>query len=120
MKICVITRCDDFADDYILLRGNQWRYYYECTPPGRQRRIKFPPFYRGEILLLDDNDREIGPLQRKPYKWGAELSKSQGRCQTEFVIVDSLEEAAILQEKLLLSEIGVELFVEATEKTNAG
>jgi hypothetical protein len=115
MKICVITRCDDFADDDIVLHENQWRYYWEHTPEGRKQKIKIPPFHRGEILLLDDSGHEIGPLQRSPLKWGAEVCRSQGRCSTEFVIVDSIEEAALIQENLFLTEVGLDDWVKRLE-----
>jgi hypothetical protein len=116
VKVCVITRCDDFADDEIVLHENQWRYYWEHAPEGRKQRIKIPPFHRGEILLLDDNDREIGPLQRKPSKWGVEVSNSQGKCSTEFIIVDSLQKAALIQENLFLAEVGVGDFLKNLEE----
>lgn len=56
MKICVITKCDDFADDVMVLRGNQWRYYQDEPPQGhlKIKPLKVQPFHRGEILLLDE------------------------------------------------------------------
>ena len=99
-RICVITKCDDFCDDLIYLRGNQWRYYYDECPLGKAKRIKMPAFYRGEILLLDEHDREIGSMQRNPYKWGTDRNISKGKCGTEFQFVESLEEAVELIESL--------------------
>jgi len=44
--------------------------------------IKLPVFYLGEILILDENYREIGGCERKPNKW-----------MIEYEIFDSLEKA---------------------------
>lgn len=101
MKICVITKCEDWADDFMVLRGNQWRYYDEL-PPGeiKTKPLKVPPFRKGEVLLLDKYDVEIGPLVRKPYKWGAEREFSQGKCETEFEIVYTMDDAIALLREL--------------------
>lgn len=107
VKFCVITKCEDFADDVIELSGNQWRHY-DSWPSERKctkvKGIKGQVFVPGEILILDDNGREVAGHLRKPSKWGAEQDLSKGRCKTEFRLFHSLNDAIECARQIISGE----------------
>lgn len=108
LRYCVITRGDGFSDGLLLLRGSQWRYYTGRWPEGlsdlhRFKPVKVQAFCPGELLILDDFDREVGAPYRAPFKWGTEEKTAQKyhrHCGVEFVIFNSLSGAVALAKKI--------------------
>ena len=56
----------------------------------RIERIRKPAFEKGEILIVDEHGREVGPFGRKPWKW-----------QVRYREFDDLEEAVKYAHKLV-------------------
>lgn len=61
---CVITKAPN--------REGNWFDDVRELPGGNFISLKTKAFEAGEILILDDNGREVGYPQRRPNKWAIE------------------------------------------------